>query len=92
MFVGEALCPWVTNSARPLPSRPLGPLGEVDTWTVLAREAIVSDPLQALRQMSFIITQLAETIAEQAGGDWSVSTVLQHLALDADEDGGEELN
>jgi hypothetical protein len=63
--------------------------GEVETWTVLAREAIASDPLEALRQMSFIVTQLAETIAEQAGGDWSVGTVLQHLALDAEEDNGD---
>jgi len=61
--------------------------GEVDTWTELAGEAIASHPLQALRQI--IITKLAKTIAEQAGGDWSVSTVLQHLALDADEDGGQ---
>jgi hypothetical protein len=43
--------------------------GEVDTWTELAGEAIASHPLQALRQMSFIITRLAKTIAEQAGGD-----------------------
>ena len=63
--------------------------GEVETWTELAREAIASDPLTALRQMSFIVMQLAERIAEEAGGDWSVNTVLQHLALDADEGGSE---
>ena len=58
--------------------------GEVETWTALAREVVAEDPLQALRQLSFIVTQLAETLAEHAGGDWSVSTVLQHLALDAE--------
>ena len=58
--------------------------GEVETWTELAQEAIAADPLATLREMSFIVTQLAETIAEKAGGNWSVNTVLQHLALDAD--------
>jgi hypothetical protein len=64
--------------------------GEVETWTELANEAIASDPLALLGQMSFIVTQLAETIAEKAGGYWSVNTVLQHLALDTDDDGGED--
>ena len=40
--------------------------------------------------MSLIVMQLAETIAEKAGGNWSVNTVLQHLALDTD--GGEGLD
>jgi len=64
--------------------------GEVETWTELAQEAIARDPLAVLRQMSFIVTQLAETIAENAGGNWSVNTVLQHLALDTNEDDDEE--
>jgi len=64
--------------------------GEVETWTELAQEAITRDPLAVLRQMSFIVMQLAETIAENAGSNWSVNTVLQHLALDTGEDDGEE--
>lgn len=64
--------------------------GEVDTWTVLADEAVTGHPLKVLRQMSFIITQLAETIAQEAGGIWTASTVLQHLALDAEEDDGDD--
>jgi len=64
--------------------------GEVEMWTDLAHEAISGDPLKVLRQMSFIVSQLAETIAEDAGGAWTASTVLQHLALDAEEDSGEE--
>jgi len=45
-------------------------------WTELAREAISGhgDPLAVLRQMSFIISQLAETIAEEAAGIWTAST------------------
>jgi len=62
--------------------------GAVDTWTELAQEAIAGDPLKVLRQMSVVVTQLAETIAEQSGGAWTTSTVLQHLALDAEEDDG----
>ena len=62
--------------------------GEVETWMVLAQETS-SDPLGALRQLCFIVVQLAETIAHQAGGDWSVNTVLQHLALDAGGNDGE---
>lgn len=61
--------------------------GEVETWTELARETIATDPLAVLRQTCFIIIQLAETIAEGAGANWSANTVLQHLALDDDEDG-----
>lgn len=61
--------------------------GEVEMWTELAHEAISRDPLHVLRQMSSIVSQLAETIAEEAGGAWTASTVLQHLALDAEEDG-----
>jgi hypothetical protein len=64
--------------------------GEIETWTVLAQEAITGDPGKVLRRMSFIITQLAETIAEQSGGIWTTSTVLQHLALDAEEDDGDD--
>jgi hypothetical protein len=60
--------------------------GEVETWTELAREAVAGDPLMALRQMSFIVVQLAERIAQDVGGIWSVNTVLQHLALDVDND------
>jgi len=63
-------------------------VGEVDGWTELAHEAIAGDPLRALRQMSFIVSQLAETVAEEAGGIWTASTVLQHLALDSEEDEG----
>jgi len=66
--------------------------GEVDVWTELAREAIAGDPLKVLRQMSFIVSQLAETVAEEAGGIWTASTVLQHLALDAEDDDGEDLD
>ena len=61
--------------------------GEVETWTALAQETLDGDPMVVLRQMSLIVMQLAETIAEKAGGNWSVNTVLQHLALDSDEDG-----
>ena len=64
--------------------------GKVDMWTELAREAIATDPLAVLRQMSFIVSQLAETVAEEAGGIWTASTVLQHLALDAEDDNGQE--
>jgi len=62
--------------------------GEVETWTVLAQETS-HDPLSALRQLCFIVVQLAERLADHAGGNWSVNTVLQHLALDAKEGGGE---
>jgi len=62
--------------------------GELETWTALAGEASASDASKILRQMSFIIAQLAETIAEKAGGNWTVGTVLQHLALEAEEGGG----
>lgn len=64
--------------------------GEVETWTVLAHEAITGDPAKVLRQMSFIITQLAEAVAEHAGGVWTSSTVLQHLALEAEDDDGDD--
>jgi|GEM_PF-1475267 len=62
--------------------------GELDTWTGLVNEAVAGDPSGVLRQMSFIIAELAETIAEKAGGNWTVGTVLQHLALEAEEGGG----
>lgn len=62
---------------------------EVDTWTELAQEVIASDPLKVLRQMCFIVTRLAETVAAEAGGVWTANTVLQHLALDAEEDDGD---
>jgi hypothetical protein len=62
--------------------------GEDDAWRSIANEAIAGDPQKVLRQMSFMVTQLAETIAEKAGGNWTVGTVLQHLALDAEEGGG----
>ena len=62
--------------------------GELDAWTALAREAIGDDPLKVLREMSVIVAQLADAIAEKAGGNWTVNTVLQHLALDAEEDDG----
>ena len=63
--------------------------GEVETWTVLAQEAVVNDPLAAIRQLSYIVTQLAEMLAEKAGGHWTVGTVLQHLALDREEGSGD---
>jgi len=63
--------------------------GEIDTWMVLAQET-TSDPLRALRQLCFIVVQLAERIADHAGGSWSVNTVLQHLALDAGGDDDED--
>ena len=66
--------------------------GEVETWTVLAHEAMTTDPAKVLRQMSFIITQLAETVAEHTGGVWTAGTVLQHLALDAEDDDGDGLD
>jgi len=71
------------NSVRPSRWLPRGPL---------AQEVISGDPLKVLRQMSFIVSQLAETIAEEAGGIWTASTVLQHLALDAEDDDGEDLD
>ena len=64
--------------------------GEVETWTVLAHEAITGDPAKVLRQMSFIIAHLAETVAEHTGGSWSAATVLQQMALDAAADGDDE--
>ena len=64
--------------------------GQVAVWTQLAHEAIAGDPLKVLRQMSFMVCRLAEAVAEDARGIWTASTVLQHLALDSEEDDGEE--
>ncbi len=63
--------------------------GETEDWTVLAGETMANDPVDVLREFCLIVTHLADMIAEQAGSDWTVATVLQHLALDAEEgDGG----
>ena len=56
-----------------------------------AHEGITGDPAKVLRQMSFIITQLAETVAEHTRRVWTAGTVLQHCVLDAEDDDGDEL-
>jgi len=60
--------------------------GDVDTWSMLADETIGGDARKVLRQMCFVIVQLAETVAGGSGGAWSAMTVLQHMALDAEDD------
>jgi len=62
--------------------------GDTGTWGRLAADALEKDAPQVLGQVTSVAVQLARAVASQAG--WSVAQFFQHLALDAEQEEGEE--
>ena len=58
--------------------------GDVESWTALATEGIERDALDLVGELSHIVGQMAEALAEIEGPDCTAEIVLQQIALDGE--------
>jgi len=58
--------------------------GDIETWNALAIEGIEHDALDLVGELSHIVGQMADALAQIEGPDCTSEQVLQQLALDAE--------